>query len=89
MEEALQKQLFTKETFAQYNLGLMYYNGRGVPQDDCSSPNLKHARAQFNLGVMYDNGGVAKLQKSLYVVKPCYITDLQMNKKLETSGKET
>ena len=48
---------------AQFNLGLMYDNGRGVTQDDKEAvkwyklaANQGNAKAQFNLGVMYDNG---------------------------------
>ena len=48
---------------AQYNIGLMYDNGEGVPQDDAEALKwyLKaakqgHGYAQVNLGVMYDNG---------------------------------
>ena len=48
---------------AQYNLGLMYYNGRGVIQDDKQAvywyqkaANQGDASAQLNLGVMYANG---------------------------------
>ena len=50
-------------TFAQYNLGLMYDNGRGVPQDYALAvkwytlaAEQGHAIAQKNLGVMYYNG---------------------------------
>ena len=48
---------------AQFNLGLMYDRGRGVPQNDETavkwyrlSAEQGHAVAQYNLGVMYDNG---------------------------------
>jgi TPR repeat protein len=48
---------------AQYNLGLMYDNGRGVTQDYKESAKWYrksveqgHAEAQYNLGVMYGNG---------------------------------
>ena len=48
---------------AQFNLGLMYNNGRGVPQDDKTAvkwyalaAEQGDADAQYNLGVMYDNG---------------------------------
>ena len=48
---------------AQFNLGLMYYNGRGVKQDDFEAVKWfrKAAEqgdetAQFNLGVMYGKG---------------------------------
>ena len=48
---------------AQYNLGLMYGTGRGVPQDDAEAvrwyrlaAEQGNATAQLNLGVMYGNG---------------------------------
>jgi TPR repeat protein len=48
---------------AQNTLGLMYYNGEGVPQDYEESVRWYRlaadqglAAAQFNLGVMYDRG---------------------------------
>ena len=48
---------------AQYNLGLMYGNGDGVPQDDKNAmkwytlaAGQGYADAQYNLGFMYDNG---------------------------------
>ena len=48
---------------AQNNLGLMYDNGEGVPQDDAEAVRWYRlaadqgtAAAQFNLGLMYDNG---------------------------------
>jgi len=48
---------------AQYNLGVMYDKGRGVPQDYAAAVKWYrkaaaqgHAAAQYNLGVMYDNG---------------------------------
>ena len=48
---------------AQYNLGLMYDNGRGVKQDDFEAvkwyrkaAEQGYADAQFNLGNMYANG---------------------------------
>ena len=30
---------------AQYNLGLMYANGRGVPRNDAQAPDLEETRA--------------------------------------------
>jgi len=53
---------------AQYNLGIMYYNGRGVPQNYKSAvkwyklaANQGSNDAQWNLGVMYSDGtGVEK-----------------------------
>ena len=48
---------------AQYNLGIMYYNGQGVPQDYAEAAKWFRlaaeqgdVSAQYNLGVMYDNG---------------------------------
>ena len=54
--------------FAQFNLGAMYDNGRGVTEDKAEAVKwyrLAAAQgsvlAQFNLGVMYDKGeGVAQ-----------------------------
>ena len=53
---------------AQYNLGLLYRKGRGVPQDDVQARKWYdkaavqgHAKAQYNLGTLYFNGeGVPK-----------------------------
>ncbi|HHF3737183.1 TPA: tetratricopeptide repeat protein, partial [Haemophilus influenzae] len=49
---------------AQYNLGNMYVNGRGVKQDGFEAVKWYRkaaeqglANAQFNLGVMYYEGG--------------------------------
>ena len=48
---------------AQYNLGLMYAKGKGVPQDDAQAVGLwqkaaeqGHVSSQFSLGLAYDNG---------------------------------
>ena len=50
-------------TSAQNNLGNMYSNGRGVPQDYAEAVRWSrlaaeqgNARGQYNLGVMYANG---------------------------------
>ena len=53
---------------AQFSLGVMYDNGKGVPQDYKEAvkwlrlaASQGYANAQFGLGVMYDNGqGVPK-----------------------------
>ena len=53
---------------AQYNLGVMYANGKGVPEDDAEAvrwyrmaAEQSNASAQYNLGVMYYTGsGVLK-----------------------------
>ena len=51
------------DTSAQFNLGVMYANGRGVPQDHREAvkwfrlaAEQGHALAQNNLGVMYEEG---------------------------------
>ena len=51
------------DTNAQYNLGIMYDNGYGVPQDYKEAvkwyrlaAEQGQARSQYNLGIMYDNG---------------------------------
>ena len=48
---------------AQYNLGVMYHEGQGVPQNDAEAvkwfrkaAEQGDAKAQTNLGVMYDKG---------------------------------
>ena len=56
------------DSYAQYNLGLMYDYGEGVIEDDTQAIYLfrkaaeqGHAKAQYNLGVMYESGrGIAK-----------------------------
>ena len=52
---------------AQYNLGMMYADGRGVPQDDTTAvewfqkaAEQGHALAQKNLGVVYEQGRAAR-----------------------------
>jgi uncharacterized protein len=51
------------EASAQYNLGIMYANGEGVPENDAEAvkwyrlaAEQGYALAQYNLGVMYANG---------------------------------
>jgi TPR repeat protein len=51
------------EARAQYDLGLMYDNGQGVPQSDAKArewyeraAQQGEPRAQYNLGLMYLNG---------------------------------
>ncbi len=51
------------DALAQYNLGIIYSNGHGVPQDDAEAVRWYRlaaeqgvASAQFTLGVMYDKG---------------------------------
>ena len=59
---------------AQYNLGVMYFDGKGVPKDDTKAVKWYRlaakqgdAEAQNNLGVMYANGeGVPKDDAQAY-----------------------
>jgi TPR repeat protein len=51
------------DALAQYNLGMLYRKGRGVPQDDVQARKWYAkaaaqglAKAQFNLGTLYFNG---------------------------------
>jgi uncharacterized protein len=51
------------QAVAQYNLGLLYANGQGVPKDDAQARQWYekaalqgHADAQVNLGSLYDYG---------------------------------
>jgi TPR repeat protein len=61
---------------SQYNLGLLYENGRGVPKDYKQAfawyrkaADQGYANAQFNLGVMYANGqGVPKNRVTAYAI---------------------
>ncbi len=56
------------DALAQYNLGVLYRKGRGVPQDDVQAQQWYEkaaaqgqAKAQYNLGILYFNGeGVPK-----------------------------
>jgi TPR repeat protein len=67
-------QLAAEEGYAsaQYYLGQMYRNGRGVPQDDKAAmkwytlaAKQGYADAQYNLGVMYEKGrGVSQDDKT-------------------------
>ena len=61
--EAVQTRANTGDGQAQYNLGLMYANGEGVPQNDAESlrwfrlaADQGLAEAQAAIGVMYTNG---------------------------------
>lgn len=56
------------DALAQYNLGVLYRKGRGVPQDNVQTQQWYEkaaaqgqAKAQYNLGILYFNGeGVPK-----------------------------
>jgi uncharacterized protein len=52
------------DALAQYNLGVLYRKGRGVPQDDVQARQWfekaaaqGQAKAQYNLGTLFLNGG--------------------------------
>ena len=61
--------------YAQFNLGVMYDFGMGVPENDAEAvrwfrkaADQGYAKAQFNLGVMYYNGdGVPENHVRAYV----------------------
>ena len=60
---ALRKQAQAGDASAQNNLGVMYEDGTGVPQDDTQAvawyrkaADQGDASAQYNLGLMYANG---------------------------------
>src|SRR2546422_434692 len=59
----LKKQADSGDAAAQFNLGWLYYDGRGVPQDYAQARQWYekaaaqgNAKAQNNLGVLYQNG---------------------------------
>jgi len=61
--EDLHKQAAQGNAWAQHNLGVLYDNGRGVPQDYVKARGWYekaaaqgNAWAQHNLGALYDNG---------------------------------
>jgi hypothetical protein len=61
--EDLHKQAAQGNAWAQHNLGVLYDNGRGVPQDYVKARGWYekaaaqgNAWAQHNLGSLYDNG---------------------------------
>ena len=63
------------EAYAQYNLGLMYDEGEGVPENNAEAvrwyrlaAEQGYARAQSNLGFMYSNGeGVPQNNVRAYI----------------------
>ena len=63
------------KAYAQFNLGNMYDNGNGVPENDAEAvkwfrkaANQGYANAQSNLGVMYANGeGIPENHVGAYV----------------------
>ena len=59
---------------AQYKLGVMYKNGRGVQQDNAKAvewyrkaAEQGHANAQYKLGVMYKNGSGVQQDNAMVV----------------------
>ncbi len=57
---------------AQYNLGILYYTGRGVAQDyqqayqwTSKAAEQGHMRAQFNLGTLYFSGTGIELDHAM------------------------
>ena len=61
--EATRTRANAGDAVAQFNLGVMYHNGEGVPQDAVEAvawyrqaAEQGHAGGQVNLGVMYRNG---------------------------------
>lgn len=61
--ELMQKKVESGDARAQFNLGVLYYDGEGVPQNYSEAAKWYRkaaeqgfARAQFNLGLMYKNG---------------------------------
>ena len=61
--DEIQKKAEQGDAEAQFDLGLLYYNGEGVEQSRTKAAEWcrlaaeqGHAKAQFNLGVSYDNG---------------------------------
>ena len=67
-DKTIQGRAKAGDVVAQYNLGVMYDTGEGVPKDYAEAAKWYrkaaeqgHAVAQFNLGVMYADGeGVSK-----------------------------
>ncbi len=61
--EELRAKAESGDAIAQYNLGWMFANGRGIAQDDAEAvkwfrkaAEQGYASAQSNLGVMYEQG---------------------------------
>ena len=61
--EAVRRAAERGDATAQFNLGVMYAKGEGVPRDDTEAvrwyrqaAEQNHADAQFTLGLMYING---------------------------------
>ena len=53
---ALRAKANAGDASAQVNLGFMYRDGEGVPQDDTQAADQGVAAAQYDLGVNYANG---------------------------------
>jgi len=63
LAESLRKTAEQGDAVSQYNLALLYYNGKGVPKDltlaiqwMTKSAEQKYGEAQLNLSIMYDGG---------------------------------
>lgn len=61
--ETLKQQAASGNAAAQYDLGISYHNGDGVPQDDAQAASWfrkaadqGNALAQYNLGLLYEDG---------------------------------
>ena len=73
--EAIQRAADQGDAEAQFNLGVMYATGDGVPQDYQEAvkwyrraADQGYADAQYNLGVMYYNGeGVIQDKREAYI----------------------
>jgi hypothetical protein len=69
-EKTIQERAEQGNADAQYNLGVMYDNGQGVPQDKAEAvkwyrkaAEQGHARSQFSLGLMYAVGEGVPMDK--------------------------
>ena len=85
------------EAKAQYNFGMCYAKGEGVPQDHSlavfwyrKAAEKGHAEAQINLGINYENGvGVAKDEIEAYAfLNLAGMTDEAARKRLSVLEKK-
>lgn len=77
---------------AQFNLGLIYYNGDGVPRDDpeaakwyFKAAEQGHIEAQLNLGVMYYFDGV--LQQDYVEAVNLYLNETEKSHAVQMNSK--